>query len=246
MRVQGWDGYLTNNAGRDASQARTIHPTKTTGNRMTFRTGAQWSDVPPMSVVIAAGDGGLEVPDESALLTWYASTLTLALQRDSTVHFGSTRRTYSRNHLLCAARGAIPSIKSRLFSGPADAWLFRARGYAFASPQAAQLPVHGRNPPRTITVIDRVGQNGRFFYNRDTVLAVARETGLPVRYIPSLGRLDFKEQVELMAGTGILIAPHGAALVNAIFLPQHAVVIEVRSTGQCDVSAAARSGDRGG
>jgi capsular polysaccharide biosynthesis protein len=31
-----------------------------------------------------------------------------------------------------------------------------------------------------------------------------------------------------MAGTGILIAAHGAALVNSMFLPQHAVVIEVR------------------
>ena len=30
-----------------------------------------------------------------------------------------------------------------------------------------------------------------------------------------------------MAGTGILIAAHGAALVNAMFLPQHAVVIEM-------------------
>ena len=33
--------------------------------------------------------------------------------------------------------------------------------------------------------------------------------------------------VELMGGTGILIAAHGAALVNAMFLPQHAVVIEI-------------------
>lgn len=30
-----------------------------------------------------------------------------------------------------------------------------------------------------------------------------------------------------MAGTGILIAAHGAALVNSMFLPQHAVVIEI-------------------
>jgi capsular polysaccharide biosynthesis protein len=30
-----------------------------------------------------------------------------------------------------------------------------------------------------------------------------------------------------MAGTGILIAAHGAALVNSMFLPQHAAVIEI-------------------
>ena len=34
-------------------------------------------------------------------------------------------------------------------------------------------------------------------------------------------------QVELMAGTGILIAPHGAHLANAMFLPAHAAVIEL-------------------
>ena len=34
--------------------------------------------------------------------------------------------------------------------------------------------------------------------------------------------------LELMSRTGILIAPHGAALANAMFLPQHAVVIEAR------------------
>jgi len=30
-----------------------------------------------------------------------------------------------------------------------------------------------------------------------------------------------------MAGTGILVAGHGAAMVNSIFLPQHAVVVEI-------------------
>jgi capsular polysaccharide biosynthesis protein len=34
--------------------------------------------------------------------------------------------------------------------------------------------------------------------------------------------------VELMAGTGILIAPHGAHLANAMFMPQRSAVIEVR------------------
>ena len=38
---------------------------------------------------------------------------------------------------------------------------------------------------------------------------------------------SFEEQVGVMAGTGILVAVHGAALTNLIFLPAGAVVIEV-------------------
>ena len=42
--------------------------------------------------------------------------------------------------------------------------------------------------------------------------------------------MSFKQQILKMAETGILVAAHGAALVNSMFLPQHAVVIEVRSS----------------
>ena len=44
-----------------------------------------------------------------------------------------------------------------------------------------------------------------------------------------------------MAGTGILIAAHGAALVNSMFLPQHAVVIEVRLAGSAGGRSHART-----
>ncbi len=39
--------------------------------------------------------------------------------------------------------------------------------------------------------------------------------------------MSLSPQVELMATTGILIAPHGAHLGNILFLPAHAAVIEV-------------------
>ena len=77
-----------------------------------------------------------------------------------------------------------------------------------------------RHPPPSST-------RARFFHNVEQVQEAARATGLEVRYIPALGRLSFKEQVEAMAHTGILIAPHGAALTNAMFLPQHAVLLEI-------------------
>jgi hypothetical protein len=45
--------------------------------------------------------------------------------------------------------------------------------------------------------------------------------------IDNLGALSFCGQVALMAGTGVLIAPHGAALANLMFMPAHAAVIEL-------------------
>ena len=35
------------------------------------------------------------------------------------------------------------------------------------------------------------------------------------------------DQVSIMSRTGILVACHGGALMNVMFLPQHAVVIEL-------------------
>ena len=69
----------------------------------------------------------------------------------------------------------------------------------------------------------------RGLYNIDDVLVVLRETGLPVRVINDMGALTWEEQVDAMAQTGILVAVHGAALTNVIFMPTNAVLIEVRA-----------------
>ena len=73
---------------------------------------------------------------------------------------------------------------------------------------------------------------GRGIYNQKEVIAAVAATGLPYQVAPNMGTMSFKEQVELMAGTGILIAPHGAHLTNSMFLPVHSVVIEVRMGGR--------------
>ena len=72
---------------------------------------------------------------------------------------------------------------------------------------------------------------GRFIFNRAEVEAivasVAGAAGVAVEIIPELGQLSPEAQVAAMARTGVLIAPHGAALMNVMFLPQHAVLIEL-------------------
>ena len=87
---------------------------------------------------------------------------------------------------------------------------------------------HPRLPPRFITVVDRSGLHGRGIFNNYVLQQAVEATGLPYRILPKLDELTFKEQVELMAGTGILIAPHGAHLANLAFMPARSAVIEVR------------------
>ena len=109
----------------------------------------------------------------------------------------------------------------------ADAWMFRSNAYEFAGVSRLGLLPHPHHPPRKITVLLRKGKSGRNFENLAGVQAVIDAAGLPVEYIEDMGKLSFRQQIATMAATGILIAAHGAALVNSMFLPQHAVIIEV-------------------
>ena len=98
---------------------------------------------------------------------------------------------------------------------------------ATAERVAALASSHPRHPPRKVTIIGRKGQNGRGIYNIDRVVAAVNASGLPYEMVATMASLSFEEQVQLMAGTGLLIAPHGAHLQNIMFLPAHAAVIEL-------------------
>ena len=119
--------------------------------------------------------------------------------------------------------GAKPSLTRTPAPAPQ-----RALVAAAAELRRATLATsHPRHVPRKVTIIGRKGQNGRGIYNIDRVLALLNASGLPVEIISTMATLSFEEQVELMAGTGLLIAPHGAHLQNIMFLPAHAAVIEL-------------------
>jgi hypothetical protein len=130
--------------------------------------------------------------------------------------------------MICGATGGvIPGSKPKWFTARGDAWMWRQYAYqATGLSQKGVIP-HPRFPPRKITIVDRKDMNARGIHNSDAVLAAISATGLPFEVIPSMGALSFSDQVALMAGTGILIAPHGAALANAMFLPAHSVVVEL-------------------
>ena len=195
-------------------------------NHLSWRIGPQWN-IPSMDKILFVGDGSKEIKDADNLAPWFKSTLKLATQPHTKSFFKDALTKFSPNHLICSTKGVIPGGKNKFFTGRADAWLFRQYAYQEAGLLTKGIRPHPLYPPRKITIIDRKGLVGRGIYNRDEVVEAANNTGLPVELVPSLGKLSFEQQVELMANTGILIAPHGAALANIMFLPAHAVVIEM-------------------
>ena len=121
----------------------------------------------------------------------------------------------------------IVGTHNMFFPSRADAWYFRQTAYDYAGLTRQQISSHDSYPPNKITVITRKSKNGRNFGNEVGLIAALRATGLEVEVVEELGKIPFKQVIAKMAGTGILIAAHGAALVNAMFLPQHAAVIEI-------------------
>ena len=65
-----------------------------------------------------------------------------------------TRSTKALSH-----RTLRLSSRAGLFSGPMESWLYRSRTYAHLG--LMQHLVHPMYPPRRITIVDRVGLNGR-------------------------------------------------------------------------------------
>lgn len=214
--------------GRGTASAL-LRPPFSTANSAAYKVGPQWGPLPPMDTVIFTGDGARGVKSAASLGGWYRSVLSLALPPGSTATFNDYLSTLSpSSHLVCSAHGgAIPSSKPKWFTGRGDAWMWRQYAYVSTGLSGRGVRPHPKYPPRMITLLDRKGLNGRGLHNRNEVIAAIAATGVPYQVLDGMGNLTFPAQVEAMAGTGVLLAPHGAALANAMFLPSHAVVIEM-------------------
>jgi len=158
-----------------------------------------------------------------------------------------------RGRVVLRDAGRGHGLKPRVFTGPAEAHAFRLSAYAVAGVTSPAYPHH---PPAKITILLRVGR-GREIIGADGLRAHSLKLrGSPSRSwrtwsrragrsrcgratspsglaswlcVRSAATLDSARppQVEIMAGTGILIAAHGAGLTNMMYLPAKAVVIEV-------------------
>lgn len=73
-------------------------------------------------------------------------------------------------------------------------------------------------------LISRENSRGRKLTNEDQLWPVLQAAGFEKVLMEDL---DFGEQVELMAQTKIVVAPHGAGLTNMIFCPEGSHVVEI-------------------
>lgn len=203
-------------------------------NRLQYKVGPQW-ELPPLESVIFTGKGAEEIASAEALNDWASSTLQLATMGASPSRQGGTAFTFnnllstlSKTNLVCSAKGGVVlGAKNKWFTGRGDAWMWRQYAYQATGLSAKGVRLHPRFPPRQITLVDRVGTNGRGMHDRELLLSLLQATGVPVQVVDDMGSLSFEAQVSLMARTGILVAVHGAALANAMFLPAHAVLVEI-------------------
>ncbi|MEE4207212.1 MAG: glycosyltransferase family 61 protein [Erythrobacter sp.] len=76
--------------------------------------------------------------------------------------------------------------------------------------------------------ISRAASRGRKLLNEDVLWPMLEERGFE-RVL--MERLSFREQVDLMRETRVLLAPHGAGLTNMIFMPEGGHVIEMADPG---------------
>lgn len=221
------DGFIHHQKAHEVASRQSISMEPPTKNPTSWRVGPQW-DLPAIDYAIFAGDGSLEIESASALRDWYGSVLRLAVQPHTKTYFADLLTRLDDEHLICMPRQTgMSSVKNKWYTGRMDGWLLRQYAYMSAGLPEKGIMAHPKYPPRKITILDRKNLNGRSIYNRDEVIDAVRETGLPFEVVPSMHSLSFKQQVELMSGTGIVIAPHGAALANSMFLPAHGAMIEL-------------------
>lgn len=87
------------------------------------------------------------------------------------------------------------------------------------------VPPH-LSPPPTITLLRK--STNRRILNENQLLTMLQSLGHgPVRVVEFSSATPFSEQVQVMAGTGVLVSVHTSGLANAMLLPPGAAVFEI-------------------
>mmetsp|Transcript_8479 Transcript_8479/g.38584 ORF Transcript_8479/g.38584 Transcript_8479/m.38584 type:complete len:410 (+) Transcript_8479:215-1444(+) len=144
--------------------------------------------------------------------SWLAGFTNLVFG-NSTVFFQS-----DMSETFCAERVVVGGTIISLFEGPHYAEIFRQSAYGYFGIQPTT-----RNKDLRITYLLR---KDRTALNTEGIFNCLQKHHLPYAVI-DIETLSFREHVELLANTNLLISPHGAGLINAIFMQQEQAVIEL-------------------
>ncbi|KAH7622038.1 hypothetical protein Ndes2526B_g02863 [Nannochloris sp. 'desiccata'] len=116
----------------------------------------------------------------------------------------------------------------RVVKTPPDAENFRNKAYEMhemPSPPPVQARKEGKWSPK-ITVFHK--STNRRIVNEAALLRMLRQfSGGSIRVVEFTFDTPFKDQLEIMASTDILVSTHTSALANLAFLPRGAVVLEL-------------------
>ena len=140
-----------------------------------------------------------------------------------------------RPHRICAKRAVVLGSKELLIGGQAEATFIRK----FAADRLGTPLMNSQYifpPTKQVLLIDR-GNNspsnsahyGRFFDNIEEMRNVLFKYKIQYNFITDkdLSTMSFIEQGKLFASHGVLIIAHGAAMVNAAFMPPRSAILEI-------------------
>jgi hypothetical protein len=88
------------------------------------------------------------------------------------------------------------------------------------------LKAYPRRPLWKVLIINRKQWYGRRLLNEAAMVQMIKSLGAPVE-VATFERSSFARQFLALSQAGVVVAPHGANLVNALLLPPGAVAVEV-------------------
>jgi len=130
------------------------------------------------------------------------------------------KRGYNNDNPLCFKRAAIPGYLFYMFA-------HRDVGVAFKHTTYERFGMGiPSSLPKVVTLASRSGK--RAIANENEVIAFIKMEypDVEVKTV-KFGQLSYKEQVQSMHDSAIMIGMHGADITNAMFLPEGGAVIEI-------------------
>ncbi len=158
------------------------------------------------------------------LLCRHASLLNLTLApgaqvyfKDEAPYFGLKTKTWCFKSIVLLGANVFG------FPDMISAHEFRRITY-----ESLSIPLPAEpSPPAHVIILDREHNHARHFVNLDAMKQVMAKYGVTPEYTIIRDDATFEEQVRLMARTGVFVTMHGAGIMNEIFLPPGAAVIEI-------------------